>query len=592
MMLRVPIGIDDFRELREQRLEYVDKSHLVQELIDRPGAKVVLLPRPRRFGKSLNLSMLRYFFEKRDEDLWPLFEDLHIARAGNDYRAHFGRYPVVFLSFKAIKATRFEDCQSALAERIISLYDEHRHVLESIALSDVDRRRYRQILDGTASNALTTESLFHLTAMLHRARGERAVVLIDEYDAPIHAGWTHGYYPQVVDFFRGFFEAGLKDNPHIHKGALTGILRVARESIFSGLNNLASYTLLSADFRTCFGFTEAEVARLLDRAGVPELLSPVRAYYNGYLFGGEPIYNPWSILNFVGSTTKQLVPYWVSTSANDLVKTLLERHAFAVHGDIEALLAGGSIEKKIDENVVFPHLEENEDALWSLLVFSGYLRAEQGPVIPGEPRPTARLTIPNQEVVEVYRSTFRSWMDRGMRSQGSAVSALLDALLAGDAKRLERELQLFATHLVSYHDARSLDPERFYHGLMLGLLASLEPDYEVRSNRESGDGRPDLCVKPRKAGKPGVVLELKVADPGHKTLSAALREGLAQIRRSDYPAELRAAGAAPVFALAVAFDGKRVRVASSTAPDPPRKAAARPAGKIASKPVGRRRKGP
>ncbi len=565
MTLRIPIGIDDFRELREQRLEYVDKSHFLREIIDSPGVKVALLPRPRRFGKSLNLSMLRYFFEKRDEDLWHLFEGLSIARAGAEYRAHFRRYPVVFLSFRAVKAPRFEDCRSALIERVISLYDEHRHILRSDALSEVDRRRYKQIVGGTASPALYGESLFYLTDMLHRVTGERVVVLIDEYDAPIHAGWAHGYYAEIVDFFRGFFEAGLKDNTHLHKGILTGILRVAKESVFSGLNNLRTYSILEEELSTCFGFTEPEVVALLGRAGVPELLDSVRAYYDGYLFGGVAIYNPWSILHFVASTTKQLVPYWLTTSANELVKSLLDHHAFAVHEDMEALLAGGSIEKRIDENVVFPELRESESALWSLLALSGYLRAEPGPVIAGQPRPPARLSIPNQEVMEVYRSTFQSWLEQGLRSHGGATDALLDALLRGDAKRLENQLQHLATHLVSYHDAggTGADPERFYHGVILGLLANLEPEYEVRSNRESGSGRPDVWVKPRRAGKPGVVLELKVAEPGEKALTKAVRAGIAQIRKSDYEAELRASGAAPVHALSVAFDGKRVKVGAA-----------------------------
>lgn len=562
MTLRIRIGIDDFREMRENGLEYIDKSGLVRELIDRPGVKVSLLPRPRRFGKSLNLSMLRYFFERRDEDLWHLFEGLEIARAGEAYRAHFRRYPVVFLSFKAIKAERFEDCRTAIVERIVSLYDEQRRVLSAEAANDLDRRRFEQILDGTASPTLISESLLSLTGMLHRATGERVVVLIDEYDAPIHAGWAHGYYQEIISFFRTFFEAGLKDNPHLHKGVLTGILRVAKESIFSGLNNIKTYSILEPQMHTCFGFTESEVAGLLSRAGVPELLPAVRRYYNGYVFGGEQIYNPWSILHFVDSPTKQLVPYWLTTSANELVKRLLIHHAFAVHGDLETLLAGGSIEKRVDENIVFPELLESSGALWSLLVFSGYLRAEPGPVVAGEPRPKERLSIPNEEVVEVFRSTFRGLTEQGLRARGGTTDDLLDAMLRGDAKKLESQLQHLATHLVSFHDTAGGkgDPERFYHGLMLGLLASLEPDYEVRSNRESGVGRPDVLVKPRKAGKPGVVLELKVASRGEKGLAKALREGLSQIAKGGYAAELSAAGAAPVHGFAVAFDGKKVAV--------------------------------
>jgi Predicted AAA-ATPase/PD-(D/E)XK nuclease superfamily len=580
MALRIPIGIDDFRTLRERGLEYVDKTHLIRELIDRPGVAVALLPRPRRFGKSLNLSMLRWFFEKRDEDLWHLFDGLSIARAGAPYRAHFQRYPVVHLSFKGTRAAELEVCRGSIRLMIRDLFHQHVALLERGSLDAWERADFLAVLDGHADEATYRRSLLTLTSVLHRAHGERVVVLIDEYDAPIHAGWAYGYYGEMVDFFRTFFEAGLKDNPHLHQGVLTGILRVAKESIFSGLNNLGVYTLLQEELNTCFGFTEEEVAGLLEKAAVPELFDAVRGYYNGYLFGGRSIYNPWSILHFVASTTRALVPYWVGTSGNDLVKELLLHHAFAVHEDIESLLERGSIAKKIDENIVFPDLRESPQAVWSLLVFSGYLRAEHGHVVPGKPLPPMRLSIPNEEVFEVYKSTFQSWLERGLRAEGGAADALLDALLEGDAKRLEDELQRLATHVVSFHDAGGRAPERFYHGLMLGLLASLEPEYEVRSNRESGSGRPDVWVKPRTAGKAGVVLELKTAGGKGgkgKTLAAAVREGLAQVRKKDYAAELRAAGAGEVHALVVAFDGKRVRVEAAEGARPTK--GAKPKGK-------------
>lgn len=565
MTMRIPIGIDDFRELREKGLQYVDKSHLIQELIDRPGVKVALLPRPRRFGKSLNLSMLRWFFQKRSEDLWHLFEGLRVAGAGEAYRAHFQRYPVVYISFKATKAERFEVCWGSIKLRLRDLYEEHWASLEG-TLSEWDRADFRAVLDGTADEALYRASLFNLTKYLHRAHGERVVVLIDEYDAPIHAGFANGYYREIVDFFRGFFEAGLKDNPHLHKGVLTGILRVAKESIFSGLNNLAVSTLLAQEFNTCFGFTEAEVAGLLQKAGLPDLIGPVREYYNGYDFGGEAIYNPWSILHFLAKEPKVLAPYWMTTSTNDLIKTLLQQHAFSVEQEIEVLLAGGSFERRLDENIVFPELKKSPGALWDLLVFSGYLKATQGPVVIGQDRPPHQLSIPNREVAEVYRTTFRSWLDEGLRAQGGAVDALLGALLRGDTEALEEQLQALAAYLPSYHDVKGADPEKFHHGLMIGLLAGLEPDYEVRSNRESGDGRPDVTIRPRRPGKPGAVLELKTARRGQRTLQQALAEGLAQMRQGDYGAELRAAGVPQVHALVIAFDGKRARVESADAP--------------------------
>jgi hypothetical protein len=272
MPLRVPIGIDDFRKVRELGLEYVDKSQLLCELIDKPGVEVLLLPRPRRFGKSVNLSMLRCFFEKREEDLSPLFQGLRVWQAGDPYRAHFQRYPVIYLTFKGVKLESFERCWEAIRKKIADLYEEHRAALESGALSDAEVQRYRQILDGTAGFAAYASALEDLSRHLHELHREKVVILIDEYDEPIHAGYVGGYAKEVLEFFRAFLTGGLKGNPHLHKAVLTGILRVARESIFSGLNNLSVYSLLRTEFSTCFGFTEPEVLALLEAAGCPELL--------------------------------------------------------------------------------------------------------------------------------------------------------------------------------------------------------------------------------------------------------------------------------------------------------------------------------
>ncbi|MEP7119593.1 MAG: AAA family ATPase [Byssovorax sp.] len=556
-MRPIPIGLDDFRRLREQGFEYVDKSHLISEVLDQ-GAQVILLPRPRRFGKTLNLSMLRYFFEKRSEDLSPLFADLAIARAVDAYRAHFQRYPVIFITFKDVKAESWDLAWDAIQRKIAALFREHRAVLDSGVLDASQARDFQAILDGSAGRILHENALLDLCRALHRHHGERVVVLIDEYDEPIHIGHVRGYSAEVITFFRGFLGAGLKGNVHLQKGVLTGILRVAKESIFSGLNNLAVFSLLRPEFSTCFGFTEPEVARLLNDSGSADLLDAVRSYYNGYVFGGTAVYNPWSILNFIASRDKLLRSYWVSTSSNDLIRETLQRHALRVQPAIEALLSGGSIEQRLDENVALDDLGKRESALWSLLVLAGYLRAEPAPGgAPGEV-PPYRLSIPNREVREVYTSTFHDWLAQRL-GDASGTAELTRALLEGDAEALEEQLQAFTTNLLSYHDTK-LRPEQVYHAFVIGLLATLEPEYLVRSNRESGSGRPDVLIVPRQPGRPGVILELKVAKPGKTTPKKALAEGLAQIRANDYAAELRAAGASPVHAFAVAFDGKHVSV--------------------------------
>jgi hypothetical protein len=562
MTMRVPIGIEDFRLLRERGLVYVDKSQLICDLIDQSGLEVVLLPRPRRFGKSLNLSMLRCFFEKGEKgkkDLSHLFEDLAVWRAGEVYRAHFQRYPVIHMTFKAVQLERYEDAWAAIQGKIRDQLNEHREVLESGALDPVTAERFRMILDGSAPPALYHRALLDLSRALHCYHGEKVIILIDEYDQPIHAGYMHGYVREMLDFFRAFFTEGLKGNPHLERAVLTGILRIARESIFSGLNNLGVYTLLRSEFSAAFGFTEPEVEALLARAGRSDRLDVVRAWYDGYRFAGHAIYNPWSVLNFLADAEAEVRPYWLSTSSNDLIRHLLERHAGQLQPVFEALLADEGIERTLDENVVLDELEHSEDALWSLLVFAGYLKAEKrsrGHMH----QPAHHLTIPNQEVRLVYTGTFRNWMATRMRGRGANLERLTRALLAGHADIVEEQLQSFVENVLSYHDAGSPGPENLYHGFLLGLLAVMEPEYLVRSNRESGRGRPDVMIRPTQPGKPGVLLELKVARPGRKTLDQALAEGLAQMQSQGYAAELAEAGAVPIHALAVAFDGKEVRV--------------------------------
>jgi len=564
MTLRIPLGISDFRELREKRLEYVDKTQFITEILDHEGIKAMLVPRPRRFGKTLNLSTLRWFFEKRDENLWHLFEGLHVARAGEQYRAHFQRYPVIFISFKGTRASTWDECRVKIFRVLRDMCEAHVGIVEpSLQGSALDE--FRAILSGSAGDDAYESSLFLMTKWLYGAVGTRPIVLIDEYDAAIHSGFSNGYYDKAVGFFRSLLETSLKDNPHLERAVLTGILRVSKESIFSGLNNLGVYTLLVEEFNTCFGFTEDEVRRLLEAAELQQIEESVRAYYNGYEFGGVSIYNPWSILYFLASKSKQLMPYWVNTSTNELIKSLLSRHAFVLQNELQILLTGGVIEKELDENVAFPELDKNPRSMWSLLVFTGYLKAARGPVVVGQPRSPFRLSLPNIEVDHVYRTTFQSWMDSGLQARGGAIDKLLDALLAGRVAEFEAQLRAFALYCVSFHDVDAREPERFYQGLLIGLLAALEPAYEVRSNRESGEGRPDVLIKPRKPGHPGVVLELKAARD-KKTLKQALAEGQAQLHGLDYEAELRNAGIEKVHAMVIAFDGKQVKVEAAKPP--------------------------
>jgi hypothetical protein len=557
--VRFPVGLSDFRKLREGGYHYVDKTALIDAVVN-DSAEVLFVPRPRRFGKTLNLSMLRYFLEKSPEDRGPLFAGLAVA-SSEVARPHFQRYPVVFVTFKDVKPTSWATCFERLAGVLATLYGEHRYLLTEGTLAPEEAELFTAILERRASQAVCTEALGLLSRLLARHHGEKVVILVDEYDSPIHAGFTQRYYDEVVAFFRDFLSAGLKDNPHLFRGVLTGILRVAKESLFSGLNNIAVYGILHADLAPYFGFTEPEVRGLVETIGRPDLMDELRAFYNGYLFGDEAIYNPWSVLSFLASSNRVLRPYWIDTSGNELVRELLLTGPGGVRSELEALLAGGTIEKPVEENIILRDISTRADAVWSFLLFTGYLKTVAFSFVEGEC--WAKLAVPNMEVAIALRGMVRDWLATQVGGSDE-VREMLAALLRGDAPVVERRLSHMAKLNLSYFDTGGPEPERFYHGLVVGLLAGLGSGYEVRSNRESGFGRCDVMVLPKAAGQPGVVLELKRVDTdAGETVEKALAAALAQIRERDYAAELRARGAAPIHEMAAVFDGKRayVRVA-------------------------------
>ena len=559
--VRFPLGISDFRTLRDEGYQYVDKTPFIEAVLD-AGAQVLLIPRPRRFGKTLNLSMLRYFLERSPEDRSGLFEGLAIA-SSESARRHAGRYPVIFMTFKDVKPRSWEDCFAGIAIVIAKAYQDHRALLDDGHLAREEATLFSAILAQEATHSTLTNALNLLSRILARHHGEKVVILIDEYDSPIHAGYTNRYYDDVIAFFRDFLSAGLKDNPHLFKGVLTGILRVARESMFSGLNNVDVHGLLRPKLAPYFGFTEPEVRALVLAAGRPDLMDGVRSFYNGYLFGGIPIYNPWSVLAFLDRGDDQLLPHWVDTSSNELVREILLTGPGGVKAELETLLSGGTLDKRIDENIVLRDIAGRSDAVWSFLLFTGYLKAAAVRVVDCEQ--WATLAVPNVEIGLALRRMAHDWIE-GQAGGSDSLERLLAALLRGDGPTLERQLSRIALVNVSYFDSAFPEPERFYHGLVVGLLAGLGSRYEVRSNRESGLGRCDVLVLPRTPGQPGVVLELKTADvTTGETPERALRAALAQIRDRDYAAELRERGASPIHQIAAVFDGKRawVRVAAA-----------------------------
>ncbi len=566
--VRFPIGISDFRKVREAGFFYVDKTALIDDVLNE-SAQVLLAPRPRRFGKTLNLSMLRYFLEKSAEDRRPFFAGLAIASSESAW-AHFQRYPVIFMTFKDVKPRSWEDCLTGMANVLAEAYEEHRYLLTEGNLDAENARLFTAILDRRAAKSELVIALNLLSRLLARHHDEQVVILIDEYDSPIHAGYTNKYYDDVVAFFRDFLSGGLKDNVDLFKGVLTGILRVAKESLFSGLNNISVYSLLRARFATAFGFTETEVRGLVEAVGKAESLDSIRAYYNGYLFGGQAIDNPWSVLSFLDRGDGVLRPYWIETSSNDLVRELLLTGPRGVATELETLLAGGTLDKRLDENIVLRDIASRSDAIWSFLLFTGYLKAVEVSYVDG--RQWGKLAVPNAEVAIALADMAQAWLE-AQAGGSDQLQSLLDALLRGDAPVVERHLAHMVKVNLSFFDTATPEPERFYHGLVVGLLAGLAPRYDVRSNRESGYGRCDVMVLPRGAGQPGVVLELKRVDTeAGETTEKAFRAAFRQIRERDYAAELRERGALPIHEMVAVFEGKRVFVRTAREKKPARKA--------------------
>ena len=560
MSLRLPIGTSDFLKLRRNGLHYVDKSAFITDVL-RSTAEVILVPRPRRFGKTLNLSALAAYVERTDEDRTEFFQDLAVWNAGEDVRAQFGRYPLLFLTLKDVKTRTWADCRTAIARLIAEACGRHREVIEPILVDPEERRVWQALACGEADNATLWRALALLSEWLHRATGECAVILVDEYDTPIHAGFHHGYYDECMELFRNLFSAAFKDNSHLHKGVLTGILRVAKESIFSGLNNLAVYSLLSPEMALHFGFTPAEVQALALRCDAGDRLDDIERWYNGYRFGGQVIYNPWSVLNFLNSQDRLPRPYWVQTASDDILRELLIERGMLDHEDLQALLRGETITKAIDEHIALRDVQRNSDSVWSFLLFSGYLKALNSK--PVGRRMQTELAVPNLEVQAALQGMFEDFMSEALGGPGR-VHRMCQALLAGDAQTFGALLGELLLATLSYHDLSGRRTEAVYQAFIVGLLVTLERTHEVTSNREAGFGRYDVLVSPRQAGQPGAVLELKViaSDQG-ETVPQALEAALTQVRQRDYAAVLRQRGAMPVHELGAVFDGKRawVRVA-------------------------------
>ena len=556
----LPIGQSDFREIITRKQFYVDKSLLLKELLD-SGSLVSLIVRPRRFGKTTNLSMIRYFFEKHPnlENCAYLFQDLQLWKEGSEYTDHCGKYPVVFWTLKDIKESNWENCVARIKIVPAEEYSRHSYLLSGDSVTGQSRVDFENIINRSADISVYKNALKNLTGYLYNHYKQKVVVLIDEYDTPVHEAYERGYYTNIVDFLRAFLGTGLKDNPCIERAVITGILRISKESIFSDLNNFDVYTTLNNQYSDKFGLTENEVWSALEYYGLDSYKEGVKDWYNGYVFGNtDGIYNPWSVLNFLHKSSEGLRPHWVNTSSNLLVKKLLTNADSVAKRDMELLLTGQAIQKEVVVDTVFADVEKNSETLWSFLLFSGYLKVTKQEMTEDD-KLICELMIPNKEVNFVYRKFISSWLTENLQS--IELNLLLKSLLEGDAKILGKFLKKFVLNSMSYFDPTGAEPEKVYHAFVLGLLLQLSDRYQVKSNRESGYGRYDIMLIPKNSSNSGIVIEFKKVDHDDKeTLETAVESALAQIEDLQYETELKALGISKIFQYGIAFDGKEILV--------------------------------
>lgn len=556
---RIAIGIENYKEFIDKDFYYVDKTLLIRDLLNL-GGKVTLFTRPRRFGKTLALSTIKTFFEK-DTDLEGkvtdnahYFDGMKIMEAGEEYLAHMGRYPVISLSLKSAKQPDLETAYYTLTEAIADEFKRHRYILRTDALIEQEKEKYEALMTQRAQRAEYVTALKFLSDCLRKYHGISAVILIDEYDVPLENAYFEGFYEDMISFVRSVFESALKTNDSLEFAVITGCLRIGRESIFTGLNNLEIISVLNPEYAEYFGFTGKEVRQAFSCFGLETNLREAQEWYDGYVFGKTEVYNPWSIINYMKAVTLDgnayPKPYWSNTSSNRIVRELVERADIAVRGEIEGLIAGGTIEKTVHEEITYEDIYENQDNLWNFLFFTGYLKAVSQKFEAGNIYLT--LTIPNEEIRYIYRNTIKEWFADVIRKADR--QPFQKALLAGDCARAEMLLRRQLMESISYHDSS----EAFYHGYLLGMLQGVA-DYVVRSNRETGCGRADIQIVSFDLNKPAFILELKRADD-YRQMDAQCQKALRQIEDKRYEEEMRREGYRDIVRYGICFCKKSCRI--------------------------------
>lgn len=540
----LPIGVSDFK-LATTGYYYVDKTLMIRDFLDKKPM-VSLFTRPRRFGKTLNMDMLRVFFEKTNEDTSVYFKDKQIWQCGDYYTRHQGQYPVIFLTFKDVKSMTWEETFQKI-RRLISLeFIRHNELETSSVLTSYEKEQYHLLAGDSGDEVDCQMGLQLLSLLLHKHYGRECIIIIDEYDTPIQQGHTCNFYPEIVNFMRNFFSGGLKDNPHLAFGFLTGILRVAKESIFSGMNNLKTYSILDDGYSSYFGFTEKEVKDMLQYYGKDDKYNELSEWYDGYRFGNTEIFNPWSVINYISDNCFPKA-FWQSTGSNEIIGEIIQTATPEITKDLYKLLCGEKIATYIDTGVIYPEVQNNPYSIYSFLLVAGYLKVAN--IYPqSDGNFMCDVAIPNKEITFVYE---KEVLNR--TNQNSLAISISQAIFSKDTQKLQALLEDFMVKSISSIDGAN---EGFYHGMMLGLCAILGNRYKIRSNRESGLGRFDIQLMPLTKGMPGFIFEFKHTKDEHADLSALADSALQQIEAKKYDTELRDNGVNSIISIGIAFRGK------------------------------------
>lgn len=550
----LPIGISDYVRAQEEYY-YVDKTLLIKEFLDKKPL-VSLFTRPRRFGKTLNMDMLKVFFEISDKNTSKYFADKNIWQCGEEYRSHQGKYPVIFLTFKDVKFDTWDVTIDKIRGLLQEEYGRHQELLNSDKLSQYEKEYFTKIISATANEVELTSSLERLSKMLASHYDKAPVIIIDEYDTPIQEGCSKDFYDEIIGFMRNFFSGAFKDNKNLSYGFLTGILRIAQESIFSGLNNLTVNSLMDEEYDSFFGFTESEVKAMLSYYGVSDKEEELKDWYDGYLFGSEEIYNPWSVINYI---SKGCIPqaYWVNTGKNEILDDVLRVATDDITERLYDLLQGERVVARIDQNVVYRSLAEDPANIYSLLLVAGYLKTPKKE-LQADGSYLCEVSIPNREIATVYKSEILShFLQTGAITRTTA-NKIAESLYANDYKKLQSAIGEYMDKSIGFFDGGA---EGFYHGLMLGLIALMDNQYKIKSNRESGDGRFDVSLIPREKRYPGIILELKWKEKlSDVELEKWSNEALKQIGELRCDSEMKEDGITEILKFGIAFSGKKVCV--------------------------------